>query len=141
MGLSLSEVNKAIRAALLANSTFVSLVTGLFDSQNVPDNQNMPYVASGETTITHFNTFGRKGQDITITLHTWSNYNGKKEVEAIQSAIFDVLDQHEDNLIMTGHTCVDCSFDNNYIQEDDTDGETLMHGVDRYHILTQENLL
>lgn len=79
----------AVRQRLLADPLLMSKIKGVFDA--VPDNQAFPYVTIGDVTSIPNRTFGRFGEECTITLHIWSRYNGFKEAAEILDDLNRIL--------------------------------------------------
>lgn len=123
------DIQKAIYQALTNDVTLMAKITGVFDE--VPENQDYPYITLGETTINPYNTFGRKGKDTTRTLHIWSDYEGNKEVLEIFSDIERILDN---GITLQNGTLVNIEFEfAETIKE-----ENIRHMVIRYRIVAQE---
>lgn len=57
----------------------------------VPDGAAMPYVTLGEDTAVDWSTKLEAGQEVTHTLHVWSDYNGMKEAKQIMDTIIQAL--------------------------------------------------
>ena len=118
------EIQKSIYSKLS-----VGLSVPVFDA--VPDNQPKPYVVIGDDTITEFDQDGVIGFDCTITLHVWSDYNGRAEVKTLQGQCFNLLNRAE--LTVTGYNLLGCNheFSDSFLE---TNGVT-RHGVQRYRLL------
>jgi hypothetical protein len=136
MATSESLVSPSVFSVLNGASSVTSIVTGIFDLNNIPEGQVLPYIVLGEMTEVPENTFGKDGQDMTLAIHIWSDYSGKEEVEAIHNAIHTVLDGPE-TLTLAGYKCVACLYDSGNTITDNSDGKKL-HRVDRYRIQTQQ---
>lgn len=52
-------------------------LTGVFD--HVPKDQPFPYVVIGEPTTLPFDTKNTFGEELSLVIHAWSDYPGKKE--------------------------------------------------------------
>lgn len=70
-----------------------------------PDD-DFPYVVIGRDQSFPFDTDDCKGENITVELHVWSNYKGKKEVKTIMGEIYNLL--HQQPLSATGVSVLDC---------------------------------
>jgi hypothetical protein len=97
---------------------------------HVPDSAAFPYVVIGEATVAPNDTMGKTGRDLTLTVHTWSQYQGLKQVLQIADRVDDLLDRWFPTV--TGWTA------NEMLSEffetfKDADGVT-RHGVARYRV-------
>ena len=117
----LSPLQKAIYERLTTN-------TGRTIYDYVPSGAAYPYVVIGEDTATDWSTKQKHGEEVTSTLHIWSQYRGKAEVKEIaseiQSAMINPLSLED------GWQAVSCELDMFRIL-DDPDGIT-KHGVLRF---------
>jgi len=84
-------------------------------------------------------SFTLRAQELLLTLDTWSSFDGPDESEAMHKAIFDALDEQEENIqaLLTGFTCTWCLFDTNDQIEDESTNIRLFHGVERYRLRTE----
>lgn len=137
MGFELA-IQGAVYAALSGHAPLTALVRGVYDAQPRPltgsDALQFPYVTIGEDTNNDWSTDTESGDDATITVHTWSRYNGRKEEKAIQAEIYAAL--HRATLTVTGYALVSCD----WISSDsliDADGET-RHGVQTFRLLLDQ---
>jgi hypothetical protein len=126
-----SEVQEAVYALLNANTTLAGEVTGVFDLNNVPKDQAFPYVVLGETSMVPWDVFGGDGEDMVLTIHSWSTYNGKRELATVRGEIKKTL--HHTDLDMPDFTGT-LKHDIGNAMSDDTSGTKLMHGTDRYRV-------
>ena len=124
-------------AALTGSAGLMALVKGIYDAQPRTLGSSaleFPYVTIGEDTHNDWSTDTESGDDATITVHTWSRYNGRKEEKAIQAEIYAAL--HRATLTVTGYALVSCD----WISSDsliDADGET-RHGVQTFRLLLDQ---
>ncbi|WP_434565157.1 DUF3168 domain-containing protein [Thermoanaerobacterium thermosaccharolyticum] len=56
-----------------------------------PDGAAMPYVTIGEDTAVDWSTKLEAGQEVTHTLHIWSDYNGMMETKQLINTIIQAL--------------------------------------------------
>lgn len=134
------ELQKAMRAAILADATLKSLVSApvrLYDF--VPENAPMPYIVHDEPTssewdVTPTETDGGFGHEHAIMLHVWSAYEGRKEVSAILSRLEVLFREWEPSL--TGHRLVNIRFQSSDRLRD-PDGQAF-HGVLQFRAVTEE---
>lgn len=100
---------------------------------NVPVGAVLPYVTIGEDTSIDWGSKTEDGEEVTITLHAWSSYRGKKEAKEIMAAIYALL--HRQPLTVTGFMVVWIRHDFSTVQLD-PDGQTY-HGIIRFRALIQ----
>ena len=95
------------------------------------DTKVFPYVQIGDDTATDFDGDDFTGFDGTLTIHTWSEADGKSELKTLQGAVYASL--HRANLIILGYNVItiDQVFVDSFL---DTDGLT-SHGIQRFRIL------
>lgn len=110
------------------------LATSVHDA--VPDKATFPYITLGETTALDWSTKVEAGQEITHTLHIWSQYPGMKEIhqlvdEVIQALTAAPLDLKADSFQLIVH-----SLDMNETIRD-PDGIT-RHGILRFRFKIQD---
>lgn len=71
------ELQKAIYQRLSSDPKLSAKVTGVFDS--VEEDQTFPYITIGEPILLPFITKQKFGEELSIVIHAWSLYAGKKE--------------------------------------------------------------
>lgn len=71
------ELHKAVYQRLLGDSNLMARITGVYD--HVSEDADFPYITIGEQTERAFDTKLSIGENRTLALHCWSQYNGKKE--------------------------------------------------------------
>jgi len=57
----------------------------------VPQNASFPYVTIGDDTAVDWSTKTTVGMEVTATIHSWSRYNGRKEVRETMQAVMRLL--------------------------------------------------
>lgn len=117
----------------LSGDTELVTTLGAAVYDHVPDSAAFPYVVIGDITETAADTMGTTRRDMTVTVHTWSQAAGFKQVKQIQDRVDDLLDRWSPTV--TGWTAIQM------LQEffetfRDPDGTT-RHGVSRYRIHIQ----
>ena len=138
-GSSFSYLQKAVYGMLTADAMLMAQVTGIFDF--VPDNQAFPYVSIGEFTSAPFETFDRYGQEVTMTVHVWSQriepnaYQGMRQIELIMDSIQRILVRAEIAVEHWGVVGIWGDFSQTML---DYDGIT-RHGILRYRIKTLQD--
>ena len=73
---------------LKSHTPLTSKVSGIFDTNQT---KSFPYVTLGEDTAVPWSTKSNPGEEVTHTLHVWSQYNGSKEVKEIMSLVIEAL--------------------------------------------------
>ncbi len=131
-GFSQFELQKAIYQTLVNDATLTTLVQGIYDQ--VPEGTPFPYITIGETACRDWSTKTSSGAQITVTLHVFSRYGGKKQAIDIMQRVHTLL--HQGNLSLTGHLLVLMRFESSQITLED-DGSTYQ-GVIRLRALTEE---
>ncbi len=125
-------VQAAIKIKLEANTTLMSAIKGVYD--NVPQNEEFPYVVIGDDVATSWSDNNQNGWNILTAIHTWSRHLGRKETKQIQQLIFDSLNRQVLNV--AGYKFVDCQ----YVDEDsfpDKDEKT-RHGIMHFRVLIHQ---
>jgi hypothetical protein len=89
MKTALETLQVSLYSILASHTPLTSKITGVFDA--VPEETPTPYVTIGNPTVNDWSTKTFDGEDITFTLHVWSDYNGKKEVYEIFNLILEAL--------------------------------------------------
>jgi hypothetical protein len=138
-----SQVWDAIYSILRNDAEMIAIVpysdgkAAIFDDNNVPVGLNPPYIVLGESVSTPQNVFGKKGINLVVTIHGWSEYKGKQEILSMHDAVFNALDYVTLNL-GGGFTDIVCLYDNGQIIPDDTTNILKWHMTDRYRVITEE---
>ncbi|MGG3624397.1 DUF3168 domain-containing protein [Bacillus gobiensis] len=90
MKTALFELQKALFQRFTNDTALSSKVDGrIYDA--VPENTPYPYVSIGEPTNNPFDTKSSLGENIILSVHCWSSYNGKKEAYEILNLILQSL--------------------------------------------------
>jgi hypothetical protein len=132
---SLLELETAIVTKLLADSTLMAIVTGVFDFGSVPTNQPFPYIVTGEDTEGPDNAFGTRGYDASLTLHIWDNLPGFKRCKQILARMNTLLDQQSLSLATLKHVYTLYDFSTTI---NDPGLDDIRHMPVRYKTFTQE---
>lgn len=132
---SLLELETAIQTKLLADSTLMAIVTGIFDEGAVPTNQAYPYIVLGDDTEAPMNAFGTRGYDATLTLHIWDNLPGFKRCKQILANMNRILDQQPLTLATQKHVYTLYNFSQTL---NDPGLDDIRHMPVRYITFTQE---
>lgn len=87
---ALPAVQAAVMAVLAADATLMAAVTGgVWDY--VPANPTWPYVCLESASEEPFDTYGRQGRTVRLTLAIFSEYQGRSEQFAILDALVRLL--------------------------------------------------
>lgn len=102
---------------------------------DVPEGAAHPYIVIGEETTSDNGTKDKDGMEHTLTLHTWSQYRGRKQIKELMQSVYDLL--HNTDITISGATVA------NVRQEFSTtlsenDGLT-RHGVQRFRVVVFDN--
>jgi len=122
-------LQEAIYTALRADAGIKALVgdpARIYD--NVPQQTTYPYITIGDDTAAEAGAADFDGQEITLTMHAWSQDRGRKEVKDILAAIYAAL--HDAVMAVTGATHVNLRWEFSDTFRD-ADGQTY-HGVTRF---------
>lgn len=88
---ALWPLQQAIYQRLSSSPAVSGLVKGVFDF--VPKDQPYPYVVIGEPSTLPFDSKSTFGEEISLVIHVWSDYSGKKEAYSILNACQTALAQ------------------------------------------------
>ena len=126
-------VQAALYTALTGNATYMALVTGLYDGE-APQGTAYPYTVIGEWTEVDEGQMSSNGWGLTVTLHDWSTYAGRKECQQIREARDAVL--HRQRLTVPGFAPVYIyrEFAEVFVERPDAD-QPIRHGVTRYRAM------
>lgn len=104
-----------------------------FEPEGAPDDA-FPYIVVGDQEATPFDNDSTLGAYVDSTVHVWSRYKGRKEVDEALDEIYGLL--HRAALSAAGYKIVDCLFEFSdvFVEED---GQT-RHGVIRFRLTIQE---
>ena len=129
-------IRAGIYSALSSSDAVMNLIKQIYDHVPQPDDPGggaeFPYISIGDNTFNQWDTDTEIGAEVTVTIHTWSRYKGRKEVSEIHDAIYSAL-HRRDEVNITGFRLIGCDFEHAEIFVD-ADGET-RHGVQRYRMI------
>ncbi|MBI1650830.1 DUF3168 domain-containing protein [Hyphomicrobium sulfonivorans] len=126
-------LQQAMLTALTSDSALVALLGGTHVWDSVPARAPFPYVAFAGATERDWSTGTDQGSEHAVTLHVWSRYAGRKEAQAIITAVRDVL--HEAELSVSGHALINLRHESSEIVRH-SDGETYQ-GIMRLRAVTE----
>jgi hypothetical protein len=115
------ELQRAIYAALVADTALTALLGGAHVYDDVPRGAALPYVTLGPSTVRDWSTGSEEGSEHFVSLNVWSRVAGEREVHAIMSAVRDAL--HEAALAVGGHRLVNLRHESSEAGRQ-SDGET-----------------
>lgn len=98
MTTALWPLQRAVYAALTADTALMQLVTGVHDE--VPETAAYPYVSLGSITEQVDDAHNQRGLTTNLVMHVWSKYRGFREAAEILDALDAVLDRQP--LTVTG---------------------------------------
>jgi hypothetical protein len=107
-------------------------VEGVFDY--VEEGQVFPYVTIGEPTMVPFNTKQTFGEELSIVIHSWSTYTGKKESYEILNLCLAAL---AIRMVLTGFYIKKVDVDQ--IRVIDDADPRIKHGILRMKYTIQNN--
>jgi hypothetical protein len=125
----LLSLQKAIYARLKSK-----LTVSVYDA--VPDGAVFPYVTIGEDTAVDWSTKLTSGQEVTHTLHIWSQYQGMTEIKDLIDQVIQALTISPLDLTADKFKAIVHSLDFNETFRD-PDGIT-RHGVLRFRFKIQD---
>jgi hypothetical protein len=130
------EVQKAICETLANDTQLQPLITGVFDSAAVPQNQEFPYVTINPGQLVDRSSHTHRGFETQIQIDVWDQSEnwGRKRVQLIQKEIDRLL--HDVTICIEGWNIISLR----QIQVEafvDIDNVT-MHGVQRFKLMIGE---
>lgn len=126
------ELQKGIFQNLSSNPSLTAKVTGVFDS--VGEAQAFPYVTISEPIMLPFETKQKFGEELSIVIHAWSTYNGKKEAVEILNLCLSSLAK---KMNLNGFTVQKVKVDE--IRVFDDADPRIKHGILRMKYTIQNN--
>jgi len=81
-----------LRTALLADAGLVAALGGEQVFDNVPRDTPFPYVTIGDIETRDWSTQTSRGHEHTVTIHLWSRYRGRKQVQELIGEVDRILD-------------------------------------------------
>ncbi|MGX2958044.1 DUF3168 domain-containing protein [Peribacillus sp. JNUCC 23] len=126
------ELQKGIFSRLSTDPIILGKITGVFDA--VEEDQAFPYITIGEPNTLPSPTKQKFREELSIVIHVWSIYNGKKEAYDIINLCLASLAL---KLNLDGFTIQKIDVDNIRVI-DDTDPR-IRHGILRMKYTIQNN--
>lgn len=131
---ALLDIQKGIYDELTGDATLMGLVTGVFD--DVPKDQEYPYVVIGTDTETNFNTFDKQGREVVATIMIYSQYAGFKEAKTILNRIVELLDY--ESITLSNFNLVYIRYDAGDTSYNTIDEGRTKQAAARFRIIAQE---
>jgi len=114
------ELQKGIRAALVANSGVTALVsTRVYDEP--PQNVTYPFVRFGDIQPRSADTDGSTGAEVTFNVETYSQTTGRVEATQIAEAIRTALHRSEGSVTLSGFNLIELRCET-YVVDRDREG-------------------
>ena len=114
------ELQKGIRAALVANSGVTALVsTRVYDEP--PQNVTYPFVRFGDIQPRSADTDGSTGAEVTFNVETYSQKTGRVEATQIAEAIRTALHRSEGSVTLAGFNLIELRCET-YVVDRDREG-------------------
>jgi hypothetical protein len=117
-------------AALTGDAPYMALVDAVYDGR-APQGATFPYTVIGATTEVDEGDLDGEGWGLTLTLHDWSEYAGKKECQQIREARDALLHRTHLTVAGFGEVHVFREFAEILVDASEPDGP-LRHGITRY---------
>ena len=96
-----------LRAALLADADLVTALGGEQVFDDVPREAPFPYITVGDIDTRDWSTQTSRGHEHTVTLHVWSRYRGRKQVQELIAEVDRILDGADP--VLSGYRLVNLS--------------------------------
>lgn len=130
------EIQKTVYEVLTGDATLMALISGVFDSTAVNQDQAFPFVTIGEFPLTDRSNHTWRGWQSDMVIHVWYQDpgRGRKKVQEIQAEIDRLL--HMQDICIDGWNIVNLrlSFVDVIV---DSDNVTL-HGIQKFNLLLGE---
>ncbi|MEM7425189.1 MAG: DUF3168 domain-containing protein [Pseudomonadota bacterium] len=127
------DLQTALWSALTGDAGVLATLGGPHIHDDVPQGADFPFVSIGEIRTNDWSTQSARGHEHFLTLHAWSRARGRKEVQAIMTALDQLLDGAA--IPLQDHVLVNLSLVF-WDARRDRDGETY-HGVMRFRAVTE----
>jgi hypothetical protein len=114
------ELQKGVRAALVANSSLTALVAArVYDEP--PQNVTYPFVRFGDIQPRSMDTDGSTGADVTFNIEGYSQTTGRVEATQIAEAVRTALHRQEGSVSLTGVNLIEMRCET-YVVDRDREG-------------------
>lgn len=122
-----TDLQIAIYSKINADGTYP-----VFDA--VPQNQPYPFISLGDDTNIPFSTDAKTGFEVTYTIHSWSDYGGRKEIKEMQAKLYELFNRQ--NLLINGYNVLNVNqeYSESLLEADGI----VRHGITRIRIIAIE---
>ena len=128
-----ADLQKALFAALAADTGLTALLGPGKVFDHAPANVAFPYVSLGRTGVYDWSTGTESGTEQLLTLHVWSKARGKAETLAIMEIVRQRLDGGP--LALDGHHLVNLTFE--FAEARFDEDLSVYHGLLRYRAVME----
>ena len=126
------NIQDGIYNKLTASTSLNDLVTGIYDY--IPSQTEYPYIKLGDMTEVPWDTFSKRGETNTTTIHVFSDFRGNKETLNIMDKVSTLLEAAD--FTVTGYNLVYCRREFKTVYEEEQG--TVRHGVLRFRVMVRE---
>ena len=130
-GITITGSGSAITELPIALYNHLSSIVTYPVFDGAPQDESMPFIDLGESNFVEYNSDGRDGFNVLITVHAWSNYAGRREAKEMLDAIYQAL--HRAELSVTGYNVASVDYVTSRTLKE-SDGATT-HGIIQFRIL------
>jgi len=95
-GTSLFDIQKEIFEVLESDPLLIEMNVRVYDE--VPENEDYPFIAMGEPSEERWDTFDIDGNEVNFPLNIWSDYEGWKELYLIYDRLNELLNYRQATL-------------------------------------------
>ncbi len=127
------QLQEALYAALTSDTGLTTLLGGAKVYDLAPRSAKLPYITIGMTQERDWSTSSEEGGEHTITLHIWTENQGRKQTAQIMATVQEAL--KTTTLSLADHHLINLTYEFSEIRRD-PDGEVL-HGLIRYRAITE----
>ena len=129
-------IQQAIYTLLIGDLALMAILEGVFDYP--PDNMAYPFIQIGAVTSTEYRTLSRPGEEVTVTIHIYSDYLGNKEALEILDEVNRLMGDVT-NISISNYTLIASWFEFYEVLRDhlSAEGLILCHIPVRYRFKVQ----
>lgn len=127
------ELQKAIFAALAADTGLIAALGGARIHDHAPAHAPFPYIIFGRSSCHDWSTASEDGAEHIFTLHVWSKAKGKSQVLAIMALVRARL--HDAGLALDGHVLVNLREE--FAETRFDDDHAVYHGTMQFRAVTE----
>lgn len=119
----------ALQEAVAAAITAAVTPASVYDV--VPNTPTYPFVLVGDDASKDWSSSEAFGEDVTVTVHVWSQDIDREELKTLQQQIYGAL--HDQNLVVTGYSVAALLFLSSESIFDEEKGA--LHGTSKFRCL------